>query len=71
MIYYCDDIFIDSMQRDSSTYIQLDKEWSKVHFTLIRMTWDPSIEGFLHVRIVLRLEMTHWYIWYPSNTGGL
>ena len=50
VMYYHDSILIDNMQRAFGTCIWLDNEWSKVCFALIRMVWDPGIEGFLHDR---------------------
>jgi len=34
------------------------------------MAWDTCIEGFLYVKIVLRLGMTQGYIWDLSIIGG-
>jgi len=34
------------------------------------MAWDPGIEGFLHVRTMVRLGMTQWHIWYCSTIRG-
>ena len=62
VLHYHDALLIASMQRASCTSIWLDSKWRKVCFTLIRMAWDPSIEGFLHVETMLRLRMTQWYI---------
>ena len=58
------------MHRASSTCIWLDSQWRKVCFTLIRMDWDPRIEGFFHVETMLRLGMTQWHIWDPGIIGG-
>ena len=70
VLHYHDALLIASMQRASGPCIWLDSKWSKVCFTLIRMAWDPGIKGFLHVKAMLRLGMTQWYIWDPGIIGG-
>jgi len=32
-----------------------------------RMAWDTSIEGFFHIRIVLRSGTIQWHIWDPGT----
>lgn len=34
---------------------------------LDKMASDPSIEGFFHIRIVLRSGMIQWHIWDPHT----
>jgi len=34
---------------------------------LDKMAWDPGIEGFFHISIVLRLGTIQWHIWDPST----
>jgi len=70
VLHYHDALLIDNMQRAFSTHIWMDNEWSTVCFTLNRMAWDPSIEGFLHVGTVLRLGITQWHIWDLGIIGG-
>ena len=52
VLHYHDPLLIDGTQGTSSTYTEQDSEWSKGSFMLEWMTWDPSIEGFFHVRTV-------------------
>jgi len=39
------------------TSIGQDSEWSKGSFMSDKMAWDPGIEGFFHIRTVLRSRM--------------
>ena len=34
---------------------------------LDRMAWDPGIEGFFHIRVVLRSGTIQWHIWDAST----
>ena len=59
---YHDFLLIDHMQRDFGNYTWQGSGWSKGRFMLDRKAWDPSIEGFLHERIVQTLGMILWQI---------
>jgi len=61
-LYYNDALLTDDMQRASGAFTRLDSKWSKWCFTLIRMAWDPNIEGLFHDRILLGIGMTQWHI---------
>lgn len=63
ILYYHDALLMDSMQRAFEAYTWLDSGWSKGCFTLIRMAWDPSIEGFLNDMIMHGERMTQCHIW--------
>jgi len=63
VLHYYDALLIDSMQRIHGTYTWLDSEWSKGGSTLIRVAWDPGIEGFLCVKLVHGTGMIQWHIW--------
>jgi len=69
-----DALLIGDRHRGSSAHIWQDSEWSKGDFTLIRLAWDPGIEGFIHYRIVQRSGTIQWHIWDPgevcSDSGG-
>ena len=74
-LYHYDALFTSSMKKASRTCIWLDSEWSKVCFTLIRMSWDHGIERSLHIRAMQRRGMIQWCIWDPgkfcSDRGGV
>ena len=58
VLHYHDALLLDSISRDSSTYNSLDSERSKGCSIVIRMAWDPDIEGFLHDQTMQRPGMT-------------
>lgn len=46
-LYYHDAPLTDSMQRVSGACTKLDNEWRKGCFMLIKIAWDPGIEGLV------------------------
>lgn len=56
-------------QGTSGTCTGQDSEWSEGSFMLDMMAWDPSIEGFFHIRIVLRSGTIQWHIWDSAHVA--
>ena len=55
------------------TFTKHNCEWSEWSFMLDWIAWDPSIEGFFHIKTVQRSGTIQWYIWdlgtFCSDSG--
>ena len=52
VLHHQDVLLIGDRHMGSNAHIWQDSEWIKGGFTLIRLAWDPGIEGLLHHRLV-------------------